>query len=293
MRALLVALPLSILTLFPVSGNAGDAPPLQVATVPASENVQSTNPNHETYRGHYVDLSEIAARQDFAGITDALRHQLDIVESVRLSPHVLNFFHTIPILVDEQACLSTKVGDGTKKADDTKKADNKPLILASACYGPAAPEHSQVTTHGTVWDGGKWTNQDPVALAEDTQLGVVLVRPMTLDASSLQKPIVLHELLHAFHNKMMPKGFSNSALLHHYNFAKGENLYPDDAYLMTNENEFFAVTASVFLYGKDDKEPFTRAKLKEKQPDYFNYLVWLFGFDPDHAPKGSPIASAD
>jgi hypothetical protein len=67
MRALLVALPLSILTLFPVSGNAGDAPPLQVATVPASENVQSTNPNHETYRGHYVDFSEIAARQDFAG----------------------------------------------------------------------------------------------------------------------------------------------------------------------------------------------------------------------------------
>jgi hypothetical protein len=121
----------------------------------------------------------------------------------------------------------------------------------------------------------------------------VLVRPMTLDASSLQKPIVLHELLHAFHNKMMPKGFNNTALLHHYNFAKGGNLYPDDAYLMTNEREFFAVTASVFLYGKDDKEPFTRAKLKEKQPDYFNYLVWLFGFNPDHAPSTTPVASAD
>jgi hypothetical protein len=48
------------------------------------------------------------------------------------------------------------------------------------------------------------------------------------------------------------------------------------------------VTASIFLYGKDAvHEPFTRSKLKEKQPDYFKYLVGLFGFDPD----GAPVAS--
>ena len=62
MRALLVALPLSILTLFPVSGNAGDARPLQMAAVSASENDQPTNQNHETYRGYYLDVSEIASR---------------------------------------------------------------------------------------------------------------------------------------------------------------------------------------------------------------------------------------
>jgi hypothetical protein len=53
------------------------------------------------------------------------------------------------------------------------------------------------------------------------------------------------------------------------------------------------VTASVFLYGKDGKEPFARANLKQKQPDYFKYLVWLFGFDPDRGPNASPVASAD
>jgi hypothetical protein len=50
---------------------------------------------------------------------------------------------------------------------------------------------------------------------------------------------------------------------------------------LTNEREFFALTASVFLYGKDGQ--LTRSDLKEKQPDYFKYLVGLFGFDPDGA----------
>ena len=65
-----------------------------------------------------------------------------------------------------------------------------------------------------------------------------------------------------------------------------------EAYLMTNQMEFFAVTASVFLYGKDSIEPFTRSKLKENQPDYFQYLVSLFEVDPDRAPSASPVASA-
>jgi hypothetical protein len=124
--------------------------------------------------------------------------------------------------------------------------------------------------------------------------GVVLVRSIMLGVSSrqAQEPVILHELLHAYHAKIMPQGVENPAVLFHYNFAKSEKLYPDDAYLMTNEKEFFAVTASVFLYGKDGKEPFTRSKFKEKQPDYYQYLVWLFGFDPD-APSATPVASAD
>jgi hypothetical protein len=107
MRALLLALPLSILTLFPGSGNAGDARFLQIAAASDSEKVQLINPNNETYRGHFTDLSEIAGQQDFAAMADALRHQLDIVENVRLSPRVLNFFHTVPIVVDKEACLGS------------------------------------------------------------------------------------------------------------------------------------------------------------------------------------------
>jgi hypothetical protein len=280
MRALLLASLLSTAALVPNLGHAGARPP-QTA-VSNSATVQWTNPNHVTYRGYAFDLSEIAARQDFAVMTDALRHQLDIVETVGLSPRVLKFFHTVPILVDEMACLGSE----------------HPKLQAAACYGPRAPERAQRTSRGaTAWDSEnfRWTNPDPVSLAEDTHIGVVMVRPIMLGASSrqAQEPVILHELLHAYHNKMMPQGVKNPAVLLHYNLAKSDQLYPAEAYLLTNEREFFAVTASVFLYGKDGKEPFTRANLKQKQPDYFKYLVWLFGFDPDRAPNASPVASAD
>jgi len=211
--------------------------------------------------------------------------QLDIVESVGLSPRVLKFFHTVPFVVDELACLSSP-----KEYPDARNA---------ACYGMAAPERSQRTSHrvSTVWDNEKlqWSNPDAVDLAVDTGRGVVMVRPITLGASSgyAQRPVILHELLHAYHAKILPQGIQNPAVLLHFDLAKTNQLYPAGAYLMTNEREFFAVTASVFLYGKDDQEPFTRSKLKEKQPDYFNYLVWLFGFNPDGVPGASPIASAD
>jgi hypothetical protein len=286
MRALLLALPLSILTLFPSSGDAGDARPRQIAAVSDSEKVQLTNPNHETYIGYYLDLSQIAARQDFAVMANALRHQLDNVESVRLSQRVLNFFHSVPIVVDEVACLNTEKADGKASNDD--KAPNHAL----ACYGPVnLPERT--SREPTVLDSGKWNNPDPVALAEDTNRGVVFVRPIMLDASSknAQRPVILHEMFHSYHAIIMPQGVKNPSILFYYDQAKSKQLYPADAYLMTNVKEFFAVTASVFLSGDDGK--FTRSNLKEKQPDYYNYLRWLLEIDPDRAPSGSPVASAD
>src|SRR5258707_6836062 len=105
-----------------------------------------------------------------------------------------------------------------------------------------------------------------------------------------ERPAMLHELLHAYHNRIMPRGFKNAGILLHYNRAKDRQLYPAEAYLMTNEREVFAVTASVFLYRNDG--PTTRQTLKEKQPDYYQYLDYVFGFDPDRAPSISPVASA-
>ena len=47
------------------------------------------------------------------------------------------------------------------------------------------------------------------------------------------------------------------------------------------------------LAGKDAAhEPVTRANLKDKMPDYYKYLVGIFGFDPD-AVAGTPVASAN
>jgi len=303
MRTLSLALLFSVLTLIPSSGNAGDARPRQIAAVSDTEKVQGTNPNSETYRGYFFDLTEIAERQDFALIVDALRHQIDIVEGVGLSRRVFQFFHTVPILVDEFACLSAKDG----KSD--RKIDAKMPVLDAACYHPVALDPLQSKSLGvSVWDKEefKWIRPRPpsnklgdvsavdkhlsVDPNEYTNVGVVMVRPRVLNP---QAPILLHELLHAYHAHIMPQGFEDRGIQFYYNVATSNQLYPANAYLMTNEKEFFAVTASVFLSGKDNEEPFTRAKLKEKQPEYFKYLVWLFGFDPDYARSVTPLASAD
>jgi hypothetical protein len=256
--------------------------------VSTTETHPSTDPTVETYRGHFLDLSTLAGRQDFAVMSEALRHQIDIVEGVvGLSPHVVEFFRTIPVLMDEAACLNAT------KDKDAKDAEDPKALLHAACYGQAPPESSRVHSHGSVWDSkkSKWVNSDPVALAQDTNLGIVMVRPVMLGGGSnyKERPVMLHELLHAYHNRVMPQGFKNPGLIMHYNLAKKGQLYPADAYLMTNEREFFAVTASVFLYGNDGS--MSRSTIKEKQPDYYTYLVFLFGFDPDRSPTPASEAS--
>jgi Mlc titration factor MtfA (ptsG expression regulator) len=70
-----------------------------------------------------------------------------------------------------------------------------------------------------------------------------------------------------------------------------QNVFPKEEYAMTNPQEFFAVTASVFLAGKGPlHEPHTRAQLKEKLPKYYKFLVELFGFDPE--PSSTPVAES-
>jgi hypothetical protein len=288
MRALLLTLGFSVLALFPGQGYAEDR--LAPSAISNSAKQVSTIPNSETYRGHYLDLAAIVGRQDFAAMAETLRHQIDLVEDVPgLSPRTLEFFRTIPISVNDVACLTPS------KDQDGKDLDDPKALLHDACYGLTSPEGSHSLAHGSVWDSRKsrWTNTDPVALGEDTDLGVIMVRPIMLTASSKEKnrPVMLHELLHAYHNLVMPQGYRNAGILMHYNAAKAGKLYPAGAYLLTNVREFFAVTASVFLHGDDGA--ITRVMIKEKQPDYYHYLVWLFGFDPDPTPSLSPMASAE
>jgi Mlc titration factor MtfA (ptsG expression regulator) len=104
-----------------------------------------------------------------------------------------------------------------------------------------------------------------------------------------EDPVILHELLHAYHNKLMAQGFDNLGIKAMYAQAVSKNVMPKEEYAMMNPQEFFAVTASVFLAGKGTvSEPHTRAQLKEKMPKYYKFLVELFGFDPE--PSSTPVA---
>jgi hypothetical protein len=91
-------------------------------------------------------------------------------------------------------------------------------------------------------------------------------------------PVILHELLHAYHFRMVPERFSNPVILRFYSEAKLAG-YKEGAYLLKNPQEFFAVTASLYLWGKVARPPFTRENLKVRQPDYYAWLGQLFGVE--------------
>ena len=272
MRGLLPGLVISIVTLVSGSGNAGPRA-LQVDASNIDQPPSATS-NYETYRGYVFDLSENSERKDVTAIADLLHHQLDVVEGIGLSPKVLQFFHTVPIVASEMACLDEGAG--------------------IACYGLAVPERARHASRElTVWDRDKrqWSNPDIVDLAADAGRGVIMVRPALMQYA--QDPVMLHELLHAYHAKLMPDGFDNKGIKGFYSLALSKQVYAKNEYVMKNDREFFAVTASIFLSGSDAvHEPKTRANLKEKQPDYYKYLVGVFGFDPD-ASSVTPVASAN
>jgi hypothetical protein len=270
MRRLLLTSVVFIFSLAPHLAGAGPRS-LQAEPQPA------VPPGFETYRGYVFDLSENSDRKDSGAIADAFRHQLDVVESVGLSPKVLRFFHTVPIVASEMTCLDEGAG--------------------IACYGPVSPDRNRRESSSfTTWDEGKlrWSNPNFVDLAADAGTGVIMVRPVMLKHA--EDPVLLHELLHAYHAKLMPQGFDNLGIKAYYADAMTKKAFGNDEYATKNHKEFFAVTASIFLAGKESMhEPKTRAQLKEKLPKYYKYLVELFGFDPDPEPaKATPVAeSAD
>ncbi|ANL34724.1 hypothetical protein [Rhizobium phaseoli] len=88
------------------------------------------------------------------------------------------------------------------------------------------------------------------------------------------KPIILHELLHAYNDRMLPGGFDNPDIREF--FDNGRELWPADSYMMSNSHEFFAVTASVYLYGDIERPPHSRSELRKNQPRYYRWLAALF-----------------
>jgi len=92
-----------------------------------------------------------------------------------------------------------------------------------------------------------------------------------------EKPILLHELLHALHGRYMPNGANNADIERFYNRAVEMQAYPKGEYVLKNKAEFFAVTASLYLSGYVARPPNNRETLRAKQPVYYAWLGDLFG----------------
>ncbi|NBP24464.1 MAG: hypothetical protein EBU81_07930 [Proteobacteria bacterium] len=102
----------------------------------------------------------------------------------------------------------------------------------------------------------------------------------------------LHELAHAYHDRVLPDGFSNAEIAAAYNAAKASQRYErvqrhdaagkthwDRAYALTNPMEYFAECTEAF-FSRNDFYPFNRTELQQHDPDMDALLVRLWGRKP-------------
>ena len=106
------------------------------------------------------------------------------------------------------------------------------------------------------------------------------------------RPVLLHEYMHVLEYRTFPGGFRNPTVRRYYEEAQARGLYPAESYMMSNPAEFFAVTASCFLNGTVARDPYTRAAIRERQPDYYAYLSSVFGRRLDAAETAAPTTVA-
>lgn len=91
------------------------------------------------------------------------------------------------------------------------------------------------------------------------------------------QPILLHEFLHAYHDQILLDGYENPDVLHFYELALQHYRLSRSEYFLSNEREFFAVTASIYLHGSIERAPFDRRRIQSTQPLYWKFLEGLFG----------------
>lgn len=100
---------------------------------------------------------------------------------------------------------------------------------------------------------------------------------LTSASFSRDKPILLHELMHAYHDQKLTGGFANAQIRTFLEQARASRRFPADAYMLSSAAEYFAMMASVYVHGTAARDPFTRAAIRENQPEMYDWLVKEFG----------------
>jgi hypothetical protein len=150
-----------------------------------------------------------------------------------------------------------------------------------------SPEYPGVEPRAEYHPDARWLREhgrDP-AMAN----GVEFTNLRIFESETKRMPVfVLHELAHAYHDRVLPHGFGNPQLEAAYQNAKASGKYDRverrdargrvslaRAYAMTNPEEYFAESTES-LYGTNDFFPFTRDELKQFDPAMFALLEKLW-----------------
>ena len=121
--------------------------------------------------------------------------------------------------------------------------------------------------------------------------GIEFTDVRNFEAETRRMPnFTLHELAHAYHDRVLDRGFDNPEVKAAYQRAKASRTYDkverwfgngrsntfERAYAMTNPMEYFAETTEAF-FSRNDFFPFNRAELKQHDPEMEQLLAKLWG----------------
>lgn len=111
---------------------------------------------------------------------------------------------------------------------------------------------------------------------------------------------VLHELAHAYHDRVLPGGFGNPAVSAAFEKARASGVYDkverkdargkitlDKAYALTNPMEYFAESTEAF-FGENDFYPFNRWQLQQADPEMCRLLERLWNSTEQHEREKTP-----
>ena len=151
-----------------------------------------------------------------------------------------------------------------------------------------SPKYPDVKPTAEYHPGADWLREhgrDP-AMAQ----GVEFTNVRNFAAETRRMPnFTLHELAHAYQDRVLPHGFDNAEIRAAYERAKAAGIYDrversfgdgrantfERAYALTNPMEYFAETTEAF-FARNDFFPFNRAELKQHDPDMAQLLARLW-----------------
>lgn len=152
-----------------------------------------------------------------------------------------------------------------------------------------SPEYPGVRPRAEYHPGAGWLREngrDPVMVK-----GVEFTDIRNFEAESIRMPnFTLHELAHAYHDRVLSSGFDNPEIKAAYERAKASGSYEnverwfgngrpnthERAYAMTNPMEYFAESTEAF-FSRNDFFPFNHDELKRHDPDMERLLAKLWG----------------
>lgn len=153
-----------------------------------------------------------------------------------------------------------------------------------------SPEYPGVRPAAEFHPGAGWLKKN----GRDPKMaqGVEFTNIRIFEAETRRMPnFALHELAHAYHNLVLPGGFSNPEIRAAFERAQAAGIYEqverrdseggittEPAYAMTSPMEYFSEATEAY-FSRNDFYPFTRDELESSDPQMFALLTRLWRMD--------------